>query len=118
MVIKSRRGCINLFWEFFLARDRAFHAFFWVKPKIIAPADRGENNIAELFLQLIVCVRCSILTRVAFIPAQVAEPFAKTYDDLRKCETFSAPNGAAEMKEIFDFHILGIHHYCIAELPY
>ena len=71
-----------IFYKFFLAISGDSYAFFGVVSEVVAPSNRGEDDIAEFFLEFIFGMKILVFCRIAFPSAEIAEYFPHADNNL------------------------------------
>ena len=68
------------------------HAFFGVVSQVVAPSNRGEDDIAEFFLELVIGMEFHVFCGVAFPSTDIAEYFSHADNNLTEGEFLISPN--------------------------
>lgn len=73
---------LKLLSEFLLAINSELYAFFRIVPKVVAPSNRGEDDVAEFFLEFMIGMKTLVFYSVAFPSTDIAEYFSHTDNNL------------------------------------
>ena len=68
------------------------YAFFWVVSEIVAPSNRGEDDVAKFFLELVIGMEFYVFCGVAFPLTDIAEYFSHAHDNLSEGKFLISPN--------------------------